>query len=71
MSLHDVYHLADVQQRLKKVVYDSPGLVDFAVRLVNSVHNFPNGQVKFLGEFKLQKSSNQSCWSVFLGGLHI
>ena len=54
MSLRDVYHSADVQQRVKKVVYDSPGLVDFAVRLVNSVHNFPNEQVKFLGEFKLQ-----------------
>jgi len=25
-------------------VYDSPGLVDFAVRLVNSVHNFPIGK---------------------------
>ena len=48
VSLHDVYHSADVQQRVKKVVYDSPGLVDFAVRLVNYVHNFPNGQVKFL-----------------------
>ena len=42
-------------QRAEKVVSDSLGLVDFAVRLVNSVINLPNGQVKFFGEFKLQK----------------
>ena len=35
---------------------DSPGLVDFAVGLVNSVINLPNGKVKFFEEFKLQKS---------------
>ena len=29
------------------VVSDNPGLVDFAIRLVNSVINLPNGQVKF------------------------
>ena len=33
-------------QRAMKVVSDSPGLVDFANRLVNSVLNLPNGQVK-------------------------
>ena len=27
---------------------DNPGLVDFAIGLVNSVLNLPNGQVKFL-----------------------
>ena len=42
-------------QRAKKVVSDSPGLVDFAIRLVNSVINLPDGQVKFFEEFKLQK----------------
>ena len=42
---------------------DSPGLVDFAVGLVNSVLNLPEGQVRFFGEFKLQKSYNQSCSS--------
>ena len=31
----------------KKVVFDSPGLVDFAIGLVNSVFNLPNGQVIF------------------------
>ena len=34
---------------------DSPGLVDFAIRLVSSVINLPDGQVKFFEEFKLQK----------------
>ena len=33
---------------------DSPRLVDFAIGLVNSVLNLPDGQVKFFGEFKLQ-----------------
>ena len=32
-------------QRAKKVVSDSPGLVDFAIRLVNSV-NLPDGMGK-------------------------
>ena len=35
-------------QRAKKVVSDSPGLVDFAIGLVNSVFNLPHGQVMFL-----------------------
>ena len=42
-------------QCAKKVVSDSPGPVDFAIRLVNSVINLPDGQVKFFEEFKLQK----------------
>ena len=48
-------------QRAKKVVSDSLGLVDFAFGLLNSVFNLPNGQVNFLGKFKLQKDCNQSC----------
>ena len=44
-------------QRAKKVVSDSPGLVDFAIGLVNSVINLPDGQVNFFEEFdKLQKN---------------
>ena len=35
---------------------DSPGLVDYAIRLVNSVLNLPDGQVRFVEEFKLQKN---------------
>ena len=43
-------------QRAKKVVSDSPGLVDFAIGLLNSVINLPNRQVKFFEKFKLQKN---------------
>ena len=35
---------------------DSPGLVDFAIGLVNSVLNLPDGQVKYFEEFNLQKN---------------
>ena len=34
-------------QRAKKVLSDSPGLVDFAIGLLNSVLNLPDGEVKF------------------------
>ena len=37
------------KQGAKKVVYDSPGQVDFVL-------NLPNGQVKFLEEFKLHEN---------------
>ena len=39
-------------QRAKKVVSDSPGLVDFAIGLVNSVFNLPDGQVMFFEELE-------------------
>ena len=39
-------------QHAMKVVSDSPGLLDFAIGRVNSVINLPDGQVKFLDEFK-------------------
>ena len=39
-------------QRAKKVVSDSPELVDFAMGLVNSVFNLPDRQVMFLEEFE-------------------
>ena len=42
----------------KKVVSDSPGLVHFTIRLVNSVVNLPDGQFKSFGELKLQKNCN-------------
>ena len=49
-------------QRAKKVVSDSPGLVDFVIGLVIFVLNLPDGQVLFLGgKFKLQKDCSQSC----------
>ena len=43
-------------QRAKKVMSDSPGLVDFGIGLVNSVIGLPDGQEKFFEEFKLQKN---------------
>ena len=39
-------------QRAKKLVFNSPGLVDFAIRLLNSVFNLPDGQVMFFEEFE-------------------
>ena len=55
-----------LQQRVKKVVSDSPGLVDFAVGLENPVLNLSKGQVVFFfwgrgREFKIQKNCNQCC----------
>ena len=41
-----------IYQCAKKVVSDSPGLVDFAIGLVNSVFNLPDGQVIFFEEFE-------------------
>ena len=35
---------------------DSLGLVDFAIRLVNSVVNLPDGLLKYFEEFNLQKN---------------
>ena len=32
---------------------DSPGLVDLAIGLVNSVLNLPDGQVKFFGKIQI------------------
>ena len=43
-------------QHAKKVVSDSPGLVDFAIGLVNSVLNLPNGQMKFFEEFNYRRT---------------
>ena len=43
------YHFV-VPQPAKEVVSDSPGLVDFAIGLVNSVLNLPDGQAKIFSE---------------------
>ena len=42
-------------QRAKKVMSDSPGLVDFAIGLVNSVLNWPDGQAKIFPKIKVTK----------------
>ena len=41
-----------LDQCVKKVVSDSLGQVDFAIGLVNSVFNLPDGQVIFFEEFE-------------------
>ena len=41
-----------MNQRAKKVLSDSLGLVDFAIGLVNSVFNLLDGQVMFYEEFE-------------------
>ena len=45
--LSSSWPLAVGEQHAKKVVSDSLGLVDFAIGLVNSALNLPDGQVKF------------------------
>ena len=40
------------EQGAKKVVSDGLGLVDFAIGLMNSVFNLPDGQVMFFEEFE-------------------
>ena len=50
---HDLYEPC---QRAKKVVSNSLGLVDFAIGLVNSVLNLPDGQVMCL-----RNSNNKNC----------
>ena len=44
------------KQCAKRVVSDTPGLVDFAIGLLNSVLNLPDGQVKYFEEINLQKN---------------
>ena len=57
-SLTDCFWLSNnappfiVTQRAKEVESDSPGKVDFAIGLVNSVFNLLDGQVKFFEEFE-------------------
>ena len=50
-SRHRKYHLRYLVQRAKKIVSDSPGLVDFAIGLVI----FPDGPVLFFREIQITK----------------
>ena len=47
-----MFNICISAQHAKKVLSDSPGLVDFAIGLVNSVFNLPDGQVMFYEEFE-------------------
>ena len=51
-----MWNVRSINQRAKKVVSDSPGLVGFAIGLMNSVINLPDGKVKFFEESKLQRN---------------
>ena len=44
--------LRNYNQHAKKVLFDNPGLVDYAIGLVNPVFNLPEGQVMFFEEFE-------------------
>ena len=45
--------LCFITQHVKKVVSDSPGLVDFVIGLVIFVLNLPDGQVLFFEEIQI------------------
>ena len=47
--------LLESKQRAKKVVSDSPGLVDFATELVNFELNLPDGQVKIFWGIQIKE----------------
>ena len=55
--LQCIWNLTDewVNQRAKKVVSNSPGLVHFAIGLVNSVLNLPDGQAKIFWRIEITK----------------
>ena len=58
LSLHSAtatyfFIFTEHNQRTKKVVSDSLGLMDFATGLVIFVLNLPNGQVRFFGEIQI------------------
>ena len=53
-----------------KVLSNSPGLVDFAIGLVNSVLNLPNWLVKVLGNSNYSKHCNQFCSSKIFTPFH-
>ena len=56
------------KQCAKKVASDSPRLVDFGIGLVNSVLNLPDGQVKYVEEFNLQKNCEINSAHQKIGG---
>ena len=47
---------------------DSLGLVDFTIRLVNSVVNLPDGLLKYFEEFNSQKNSEVNSAHKKIGG---
>lgn len=56
MKIHNspVYNMPTQFDQFVKQVVSSPGLMDFAVRQVDSIHYMVKGLVNFLGAFKKQ-----------------
>ena len=50
-----------LNQRAKKAVSYSPGLVDFVIGLVNSVLNLPDEEVKFLRNSNFRTTVKSIC----------
>ena len=61
VAVKQFFIIISLDQHAKKVVSDSPGLVDFAIGQVNIVLNLPDGQVKFFEKCKLQKKCEINC----------
>ena len=55
-SVHKVVIVESMQRAKKRVVPNSPWLVDFAIGLLNPVLNLSKVQVKVPGKFKLQNN---------------
>ena len=55
LNEQEIHSFAQSKQRAKKVMSDSLGLVDFAIRLVNSVLNLPDRQAKIFRRIKITK----------------
>ena len=56
-------------QLAKKVVFDSLGLVDFAIGLVIFVLNLPDGQMLFYGEIQITEGLINPANQKGFGGL--
>ena len=55
-----------MNQRAKKVVSDSPGLVDFAIGVVNSVLNLPDEKAKIFRKIKITKVLSDKCFKLLI-----
>ena len=56
-------HICNIISMQRRSCPITPGLMDFAFRLVNSVLNLPDGQAMFFEKFKLMKNCeiNSAC----------
>ena len=58
--------VVSLHQGAKKVVSDSPRLVDFAIGLVNSVLNLPTRQAKIFRRIKITKVLQDKCFKFLI-----